>query len=112
MKFDHPIIYDKKGIPIYPGDVIKIFHFVAALRRRRDYMYKQALSYETYQGVPERDEPRYHTKLQIDHLVLDDSGKPQTWFRLAQDQVEEGWEIVQGYAGVEPGQDFRDRRRK
>ena len=33
---------DKAGRHIHPGDVLKVFHFVGA-RRRRHYMYEQAL---------------------------------------------------------------------
>lgn len=36
-------IHDLKGRPIMPGDVLKIYHFTAALRRKRHYMYKQAI---------------------------------------------------------------------
>lgn len=32
--------YDKKGYRIYPGDVLKVYHFTSALRRERRYMYK------------------------------------------------------------------------
>lgn len=35
-------IFDKRGIPIERGDVLKVFHFVGA-RRKRHYMYKQCL---------------------------------------------------------------------
>jgi glutaminase len=34
-------LYDKKGYPIEVGDVLKVFHFVAAVRREKRYMYKQ-----------------------------------------------------------------------
>lgn len=34
------LFYDIKGYPIYPGDVLRIFHFIAAVRRERRYMYK------------------------------------------------------------------------
>ena len=36
---------DKSGRKIMPGDVLKVFHFIGA-RRKRHYMYKQALRYE------------------------------------------------------------------
>lgn len=32
--------YDKKGYPCLPGDVLRVFHFIAAKRRERMYMYK------------------------------------------------------------------------
>lgn len=34
--------YDKRGIPIERGDIVKVFHFIGA-RRRRHYMFKQCL---------------------------------------------------------------------
>lgn len=36
-------VYDKTGREIIKGDVVKVYHFTAALRRKRHYMYKQAL---------------------------------------------------------------------
>ena len=39
------LLRDKTGREIVAGDVLKIFHFVDA-RRKRHYMYKQALGYE------------------------------------------------------------------
>lgn len=39
--------YDKRGTPIERGDVVKVYHFTGA-RRRRYYMYKQCLGVNTY----------------------------------------------------------------
>lgn len=36
------LIYDKRGIPIERGDIVKVFHFTGA-RRKKNYMYKQCL---------------------------------------------------------------------
>lgn len=36
-------IYDRTGREIHVGDVVKVFHFVGA-RRKRHYMYKQAVA--------------------------------------------------------------------
>lgn len=41
-------LYDKRGIPIERGDVVKVYHFTASLRRKRHYMYKQCLGIGTY----------------------------------------------------------------
>ena len=38
-------LYDKHGIPIERGDVLKVFHFTGA-RRKRHYMYKQCLGFK------------------------------------------------------------------
>lgn len=35
-------LYDKRGIPIERGDIVKVFHFTGA-RRKRHFMYKQCL---------------------------------------------------------------------
>lgn len=35
-------VFDKRGIPIARGDIVKVFHFTGA-RRKRNYMYKQCL---------------------------------------------------------------------
>lgn len=40
-------VYDKRGIPIERGDVVKLFHFVGA-RGKRHYMYKLCLGVNTY----------------------------------------------------------------
>lgn len=40
-------VRDKRGIPIERGDIVKVFHFIGA-RRKRHYMYKQCLGIGTY----------------------------------------------------------------
>lgn len=45
-------LYDKLGYRIYPGDVLRVFHFIAAVRRERRYMYKLVVQRgETLYGV-------------------------------------------------------------
>lgn len=44
--------YDKRGIPIERGDIVKVFHFIGA-RRKRHYMYKQCLGVDRYRVTPE-----------------------------------------------------------
>ena len=44
--------YDKHGIPIERGDIVKVFHFVGA-RRKRNFMYKQCLGAGRYPNSPE-----------------------------------------------------------
>lgn len=41
--------YDMRGIPIERGDIVKVFHFVGA-RRKRHYMYKQCLGPGSYKN--------------------------------------------------------------
>lgn len=46
-------VFDKRGIPIRRGDVVKVFHFIGE-RRKRHYMYKQCLGVHSYrEGGPE-----------------------------------------------------------
>lgn len=47
-------VYDKHGTPIERGDVVKVFHFIGA-RRKRHYMYKQCLGPQLLH--PSHDEP-------------------------------------------------------
>ncbi len=93
-------VYDKNRIPIHVGDVLKIFHFIGP-RRKRYYMYKHVVSEETVGNGT-----RF---FKLSHLNLD----PGWWINLrAKDQVEETFEIVQGYAGVRMGQSYENRTKK
>jgi hypothetical protein len=38
-------IFDKRGIPVKPGDVLKVFHFTG-IRNKKYYMYKLAWKQE------------------------------------------------------------------
>ena len=40
-------LFDKHKRKIAPGNVLKVFHFVGA-RRKRHYMYKQAIEYQKH----------------------------------------------------------------
>lgn len=88
-------LYDKTGREIMPGDTLKIFHFRAAKRRQIYYMYKYVERYhESGKAlIVSHLEPNHLTYL----LTLDGTRR---------DDIE----IVQGYAGVPAGQDFRERR--
>ncbi len=108
------LIYDKKGIPILPGDTLKMFHFIAAHRRERRYMYKFALE------IVERNEQDQALKpplLRISHLNLKGCARfggrdeSEYYWQLMDGRKLEQCEIVQGYGGVMSGQDYRDRPR-
>jgi len=46
-------IYDKTGRAIAVGDVLKVYHFTAALRRKKHYMYKQVAIADRFRdGTP------------------------------------------------------------
>ncbi len=93
-------LYDKHGIPILPGDTLKVFHYVAALRREHRYMYKYVLAVES-RG---EDKP---SLLKISHLNL----RNQTYWQIMDNRVLYTYEVVQGFGGVKPGEDYRDRKR-
>lgn len=57
-------LYDKHGIPIYVGDVVKVFHFRAALRRQKFYMFKQAIGIREWDGG--------FKCMKFSHLTMDD----------------------------------------
>jgi hypothetical protein len=60
-----PVLYDKTGREIVPGDVLKVFHFTGD-RKKRHYMYKQAIEYETT--------TKGSILLQISHLDMNSIG--------------------------------------
>lgn len=76
--------YDKHGREIMIGDVVKVYHFTAALRRKRHYMYKHVTGQRVWESG--------FKALFLSHLTLkDDKG-----FYLAQDgSHHRDYEIVQ-----------------
>ncbi|MDP2610061.1 MULTISPECIES: hypothetical protein [unclassified Oceanobacter] len=86
---------DKNGVPIYPLDVLKIYHFTGVNRKKR-YIYKQV----------DREENGF---LVINHLC-DGS---RSGFRVKMEgQKLQRYEVVQGYKGLPPGgHSFEDRER-
>lgn len=42
-------LFDEHGREIHVGDVLKVFHFIGS-RRKRHYMYKQAIRYQEHEG--------------------------------------------------------------
>lgn len=75
-------LYDKRGIPIERGDVLKVYHFTAALRRKRHYMYKHALGYEQLRSC---------VVMRFSHLDM----SSETYFELSDGRVMADYEIVQ-----------------
>lgn len=94
-------LYDKHGIPILPGDTVKVFHYVAAVRREKRYMYKFAsqIVWRAADKAP---------LLQLSHLNL----KDEWYWEIMDGRRLEHYEIVQGYGGVPGGSDYRDRERQ
>ena len=79
-------VYDKHGIPILVGDVLKVFHFIGA-RRKRHYMYKQVVGVMTL-GTP----PHTGKYLKIDHLSMDPS---EYYTQRLDGSILDDYEIVQ-----------------
>jgi len=75
-------LYDKTGREIFINDVLKVFHFTGA-RRKRYYMYKQVAGLN-------RKMPGY---LRINHL----NGKDEGYNQKINGCVLENVEIVQGF---------------
>ena len=83
---------DKTGRKIVPGDVLKVFHFIGA-RRKRHYMYKQAIEYRPHPNSA-------HGYLKISHLsnvggVGSDTIGETYYLELADGRVLTDYEIVQ-----------------
>ena len=83
---DEKFMLDKAGRVIQPGDVLKVFHFVGA-RRKRHYMYKQALRYErgrlliSHLNCVDDAEPRKYG----DHYYCEAAnGKPRSEYEIVQ----------------------------
>ena len=80
------------------GDVLKVFHFIAAVRREKRYMYKFVRGSESHpHGV----------MLQVGHL----DGTDGYYWLKCDGRVMSDVEIVQGSAGMKDGDDYRDRPR-
>jgi hypothetical protein len=93
-------LYDKAGIQIMVGDVLKVFHFVGA-RRKRHYMYKQVIS-----AVPlGKENPKLYLK--ISHLDLD---KSDPYHERLDGRRLTDYEILQG-KGLEDRQPTPEDRR-
>ena len=93
-------LYDRNRIPILPGDTLKVFHYISAIRKEKRYMYKWV-----EEIIPRPTGPPV---LSISHLDIE---RGHYW-KLMNGDILSDTEIVQGYEGVESGQDYRDRERK
>ena len=94
------MLYDKKGIEIHPFDVLKVFHFIGA-RRKKHYMYKMVQEV-VFLGKEDCANPY----LKISHL--DRNGD---YYHEAYDGRQlKDYEIVQGF-GLD-GVFFEHRKRR
>lgn len=92
-------LYDKRGIPILPGDVLEVMHFTSGLNHRKHYMYKHVLE-EVILGK-EKTAPF----LKIGHLSL----KDESYHERLDGRVLRHVKILQGFG--KDGLIFTDRER-
>jgi hypothetical protein len=92
------MLLDKTGREIFVGDVLQIFHFTAALRREKHYMYKYVAERITTVSGKERFKILHMEKKLTSFYVEAINGRQLM-----------GVEIVQGYGGVPKGRCFKDR---
>lgn len=85
--------YDKRGVPIERGDIVKVFHFVGA-RRKRHYMFKQCLGLSRYPSSPDGWQ-----KVFFSHLNFCEIGDRNGPYHEEPGQVLSGYEIVQSIKG-------------
>lgn len=70
-------VYDKRGLPLQIGDVLKVFHFVGA-RRKKHYMYKHVIGSGIwkdgthYLKVGHLDMTSDHYEYELDDTILKD----------------------------------------
>jgi hypothetical protein len=96
MKTIRQIALDKHGIPVYPGDVLKTFHYKSRLHGRYMYLYHVAVEKNGHlEGRPARE-------------INGKSDGGRFWLTTASLQATE---IVQGY-GPGPMDNFTDRKKK
>ena len=81
--------YDKHGIPIERGDIVKVFHFIGA-RRKRHYMFKQCLGVGRYPSSPEGWQ-----KVFFSHLNFCEIGDRNGPYHQEPGALLAGYEIVQ-----------------
>lgn len=93
--------YDKTGRKIEEFDVLKVYHFTGA-RRKKHYMYKQV--------ILEESKGKFYYKC----LHLTDRSESGHWLKAVckNQRITFTSEIVQGFVNCEPGHDHLDRPRE
>lgn len=94
-------LYDRRGIPIERGDVVKVFHFVGA-RRKRHFMYHQCIGAMEIGTAGTPYVAFSHLNFVEDHLKLDGP-----YLERPDDRVLTDYEIVQS---IDCKHDERPRR--
>ena len=91
--------YDCNGVPIYPGDVLKIYHFTDR-RRRKHYMYKLVVELDNTLWL-----------MDVHEIATKWAGAMKTLLEVFAD-ASESMEIVEGYGPRPECLDFTDRPRR
>ena len=92
------VFYDKKGVPIYAGDLLRTFHFTGA-RKKRYYLYHTAVREGDYLYMV----PTSH----LEPSLVNGGGK--CLLKYGHPEVES--EVISGY-GPDPCVSYEDRPRK
>jgi len=82
--------YDRRGIPIELGDIVKVFHFIGA-NQKRHYMFKQCLGLSRYPSSPEGWQGVFFSHLNFREIGDRDNGP---YHETPGEQLA-GYEIVQ-----------------
>ena len=91
--------YDKRGVPIYPGDLLKTFHFRGARWRKNYYLYHVAVKDDGYMKM--------YPVCWLEPSKQRNRGGPCL---LSHEHAAET-EVIQGY-GPPPYLDYTDRPRR
>jgi hypothetical protein len=92
------VLLDKTGREIHVGDTLKVFHYVARLRRKKHYMYKYVKERITATNGEER------------FIILHLCGDLEKYYvESINGRKLDGVEIVQGFGGVKRNYCFSDR---
>lgn len=87
---DQQHCFDKRGIPIERGDIVKVFHFVGA-RGKRHYMLKQCLGLSRYPSSPDGWAGVFFSHLNFREIGDRDNGP----YHETPGKLLAGYEIVQ-----------------
>ena len=96
--------HDKRGIPIYPGDLLKVYHYRQAKRRQKRYLYFVAI-FDAEVGAMRM--------IPVDHLepTIRDDKAHQVGMCLLNDKHARGIDVISG-TGPEALMDYDERPRK
>ncbi len=102
--------YDKKGIEIRAGDILKVYHFTGA-RNKKHYMYKMAWIYSWHSEDPVNGRV-IHKRMMGNHLDRSSiAGISEKNSYALPTGILTDYEIVQGYNNQGDELDFNDRPR-